>query len=248
MICMGTFQVNVLLGVVTSQLAVRRRPGHTHGHVPYTLHRPPLKRTLVKHPKIFALDADGVLLNYNAAYPGVYQKAFGKPLPLVRADAYHAGAAYGLTLEPGTVEHDQFFAHFDTDDWSNMPLLPGVREACWALHDAGYQLVCVTSMPTRFEAARLANFQRHKLPIERVIATGRYLGDNPKRSHIEELGPIVFVDDLAHNFLGLGPEVHKALIDYGRFDSPNQGPEAALADSRHGSFVEFAYWWLMTHH
>lgn len=117
--------------------------------------------------KIFALDADGVLLNYKAAFPGVFLKAFGRPLPLVRPDAYHATTAYGLTLEPGTAEHDQFFSHFGVEDWSAMPLMPGVLAACGALHDAGYELVCVTSMPTRFEAARLANFRLHGLPIDR---------------------------------------------------------------------------------
>lgn len=198
--------------------------------------------------KIFALDADGVLLNYKAAFPGVFLKAFGKALALVRPDAYHATTAYGLTLMPGTAEHDQFFAHFDVEAWSTMPLLPGVREACQALHEADYELVCVTSMPTRFEAARLANFRSHGLPIDRVVATGRYMGENPKRSHIEALGPVAFADDLAHNFLGLGPEIHKALIDYGNFDSPNRGADVSMVDSTHGSFVEFVHWWLMTHH
>lgn len=198
--------------------------------------------------KIFALDADGVLLNYKAAFPGVFRKAFGKPLPLVRPDAYHATTAYGLTLEPGTAEHDHFFSHFGVEDWSTMPLMPGVLEGCLALHDAGYELVCVTSMPTRFEAARLANFRLHGLPIARVVATGRYMGENPKLSHLQALGPVAFVDDLAYNFHGLGPEIHKALIDYGNFDSPNRGADVTMADTIHGSFVEFVYWWLMTHH
>lgn len=198
--------------------------------------------------KVLAFDADGVMLNYNEAYPGVYQKAFGKLLELVRPDAYHATNAYGLTLTPGTVEHDQFFAHFGEDAWSTMPLLPGVREACWLLHDAGYEIVCVTSMPTRFQEARRANFLLHELPIDRVIATGRYLGEHPKKAHIDELAPVAFVDDLAHNFIGIGPEVHKALIDYGNYDSPNLGQDLTVADSKHGTLLEFAHWWLKTHH
>jgi phosphoglycolate phosphatase-like HAD superfamily hydrolase len=198
--------------------------------------------------KIFALDGDGVLLNYKAAFPGVFRSAFGQELRLIRPDAYHATTAYGLTLETGTTEHDQFYSHFGDEAWSTMPLLPGVLQACMALHDAGYELVCVTSMPTRFQAARLANFQLHGLPIYRVTATGRYMGENPKLSALLELQPVAFVDDLAYNFHGLDSNIHKALIDYGNFDSPNRGADVTMADTTHGSFVEFVYWWLMTHH
>lgn len=198
--------------------------------------------------KILAFDADGVLLNYNAAFPRVHQKAFGTPCELVRPDAYHATNAYGLSFVEGSAEQAQFYAHFGQEEWSTMPLFPGVKEACQVLHEAGYEIVCVTSMPTRFADARRENFRLHGLPIERVIATGRYLGDNPKRSHIEELAPVAFVDDLAHNFIGLGPQVHKALIDYRNYDSPNLGRDLSMVDTTHGSLLEFAHWWLMTHH
>lgn len=190
-----------------------------------------------------ALDADGVLLNYNAAFPGVHQKAFGRPLPQVRK-AYHARNVYDLVLPKGTPEHDVFFAHFVEEDWRKMPALEGAVEACHALHDAGFRLVCVTSMPPEHAPARVHNFRELGFPIEDVIAVGRHGEGNPKLETIEMLSPMAFVDDLASNFEGLGAHVHKALIEYGHFDSPNLELDPALADSQHASVKQFADWWL----
>jgi hypothetical protein len=198
--------------------------------------------------RIFALDADGVLLNYNRAFPGVYQKAFGKPLELIRPDAYHATNAYGLTLAKGTPEYDQFYAHFGYEAWSTMPVYDGVVEACHALHQAGYTLVCVTSMPPEFEQARMENLRAHGLPFEQVIATGRYKGINPKLEVLQQLQPVAFADDLAHNFHGLDGSVHKGLIDYGNYDSPNRTLDLSVADSTHSSLLEFVTWWLANKH
>ena len=198
--------------------------------------------------KRIALDADGVLLNYNDAYPYVYERAFGRPLPLLRADAYHATNAYGLTLVKGSPEYDRFFASFDENAWATMPVFEGVIEGCHALHDAGYELICVSSMPPEFADARLRNFQLHDLPIAQVIATGRHSGDNPKLTVIEELQPVGFVDDLASNFLGVGSSVHKALVDRKCFDSPNTPEDTRLANTHHPSLKHFCDWWLTNKH
>lgn len=192
---------------------------------------------------LIALDADGVLLNYNMAFPRVHEKAFGKPLPKVRS-AYHARNVYDLYLPKGTPGHDQFFAHFQDEDWEAMPALEGAVEACHELHDAGYRLVCVSSMPPEFADARRRNFRALGFPIEQLIAVGRHGEGNPKLEVIHELAPVAFVDDLASNFQGVHCGVHKALIEYGHFDSPNQELDPALADSQHGSLWHFAQWWL----
>jgi phosphoglycolate phosphatase-like HAD superfamily hydrolase len=193
--------------------------------------------------RVIAIDADGVLVNYNASYPPVWQRAFGQILTLQRK-AYHAANAYGVQLVKGTPEYERFLATFGDEDWRAMPALDGVWEACHLLHDAGYSLVCVTSIPSRFTGPREDNLRRLDLPFDRVIAVGHSDTHNPKLSVIQELQPEAFVDDLASNFYGVGPDVHKSLIDYGHFDSPNLELDLGAVDSQHGSLREFTDWWL----
>jgi hypothetical protein len=50
-------------------------------------------------------------------------------------------------------------------------------------------------------------------------------------------------DDLAENFEGLSASIHRALIDYERFDSPNIDTPHSI-DSRHASLLEFARYWV----
>lgn len=194
--------------------------------------------------KIVVLDADGVVLDYNKAVPRVFRKAFGRALPVVRTDAYHAHNVYNLALTKGTSEHVHFYANFVAEDWATMPALEGAVAACHALHAAGFQLICVTSMPPEFAEARERNFRALGLPIEQVVAVGRHGEGNPKLATIERLAPVAFVDDLASNFAGVGPGVHKALVEYGHFDSPNLALDPTLSNSQHGSLAQFVKWWL----
>ncbi|MCC5611147.1 hypothetical protein LC612_31430 [Nostoc sp. CHAB 5834] len=198
----------------------------------------------MKHQKIIALDGDGVLVHYNAIFPVVYKKAFGKELPQQIPGAYHAANEYGLAFTKGTQEHEEFFANFGEEEWESFPLIEGAKEACLQLQSAGYTLVVVTSMPLRFREARARNLQRHGLPISEVYATGRSNDDNPKKAVIDQLQPVAFVDDLAHNFRGLSPSVHKALVNHHQFDSPNRSLDLSIADSKHDCLHSFAQWWV----
>lgn len=207
-----------------------------------SLHRPMTLKTIV-------LDADGVMVDYRAAFPGVYRKAFGKEITLVRPDAYFATNAYGLPrLETGTPEGDKFFSHFGDEDWAALPALPGAVEACHLLHGAGYRLVCVTSMPSRFVEARRRNFETLGLPLSGMVATGRHGQGNPKLEAIHDLQPVAFVDNLATNFEGLSAGVHTALIEYGDYDSPNRLLDLSEVDTAHASLLAFAHWWLEHKH
>lgn len=193
--------------------------------------------------KSIVLDCDGVLLNYNAAYPKVWKKAFGKELLALQPGAYHAFNEYGAAFE-GEGHKQRFFAHFDEDAWSTMPALAGAISACTRLSEAGFQLICVSSMPDAYAKARQKNFQDLGFPIDTVIATGRVPGRNPKLETLRRLAPVAFVDDLADNFHGVDWGMHKALVDYGQADSPNRTIEPILADSTHRSLADFASWWL----
>jgi phosphoglycolate phosphatase-like HAD superfamily hydrolase len=191
-----------------------------------------VKNTLV------ALDGDGVLLDYRRAFPGVWKAAFGSEIQMIQPNAYHAHTAHGIQWESAEQEQ-HFLSHFGEEAWSTMPLLEGVAEGCQLMVDAGFELVCVTSMNAKFGAARKRNFELHNLPISEVYPVKRVGSENPKLEVLHRLMPIALADDLMDNFDGLSPDIHSAFIDYRRFDSPSL-VSRIVPDSTPGSLLEFA--------
>ena len=193
---------------------------------------------------IIALDADGVLLDFHLGYAGVWERAFGTrpkerdPLAYWPIDRWAVDR-----LDASRRAH--FRAHFDELFWTSVPALDGAVDACHRLHDAGFDLVCVSALDSEFESARLRNLRDHGFPIERVIATGNASGErSPKADAIGELAPLAFVDDYLPYFRGIGVGVHRALVARAPNGSPNVGEEMALAHSVHDDLAAFATAWL----
>lgn len=192
---------------------------------------------------VIAIDGDGVLLDYNEAFGRVWERAFDEKLEVMSTTCYHALNQYGIEFRSAE-ERAELFRHFDEEAWATMMPMPGAVEAAQALVLAGYRLVCVSSMPSQYEAARLKNLLAIGIPVDRVVATDRSGGGNPKRRIIEELNPVAFVDDLASNFRELPETVYKALINPGHCDSPNGRDHVKLANSVHMDLAAFTQWWL----
>ena len=208
-----------------------------------TLSRPARYSHFMMRPLI-ALDADGVLLDFNRAYGVAWQRAFGA----------HPGERDPLAYWPmdrwdvarlDDAGRDHFRAHFDEQFWSSLHPEPGALDACARLAAAGYDLVCVSALDLEFEAARLRNLQDLGFPIQRVIATGNAEGpSSPKADAIARLRPIAFVDDYLPYFRGLPAEVHTALVMRAPNGSPNAGDDMHLAHSTHQDLAAFATAWL----
>jgi len=193
---------------------------------------------------IIALDADGVLLDFHLGYAGAWARAFGS------APAERDPLAY-WPIDRWQVERldeerrAHFRRHFDEQFWSSVPAIEGAVEACHRLHDAGFDLVCVSALEAAHEAARLRNLRDHGFPIERVIATGNAAGErSPKADAIAAIQPLAFVDDYLPYFRGVPDSVHRALIMRGSSGTPNTGAELSLADSLHDDLLAFAADWL----
>lgn len=191
---------------------------------------------------IIALDADGVLLDYNLAYASVWERAFGQRPVEKDKDGYSP-------LDRWTVEFLEgerlaaLRACMDEQFWSSVPPLELAVDACHQLHDAGYDLVCVSALAKEFQEFRLRNLRDAGFPIERVIATGRSAGArSPKADAIEQLAPVAFVDDFLPYFRGIAPTVHRALIARQPNGTPNVGPELAQIHSSHGDLWKFSVW------
>jgi len=193
---------------------------------------------------LIALDADGVLLDFHLGYASAWQRAFGHAPAERDPQAYWPMDRWQVErLEPH--QRSQFRAAFDQQFWTSVPAIDGAVDACHRLHDAGYELVCVSALEAEFEAARLRNLRDLGFPIERVIATGNAAGErSPKADAIERLAPIAFVDDYAPYMRGVPGHVHTALVLRAPNGSPNVGADLALAKSIHDDLAAFAAHWL----
>lgn len=193
---------------------------------------------------IIALDADGVLLNYHHAYAQAWGKAFGTTPVVSDPLAYWPMDRWGVPRLEGE-QLAQFRSVFDDGYWSTIPAIDGAIDACQALAVAGYELVCVSAIEPRFEAARLQNLRDCGFPIERVYSTGTSGADiSPKAAALLELRPLAFVDDFLPYLKGIPTDVHAALILREPNGSPNIGEDMAWAKSQHADLADFAAWWL----
>lgn len=198
----------------------------------------------MKNSKLIALDADGVLLDYNLAYASAWERAFGKRPILRNAQAYWAFDRWEVP-RLGFALREQLRSAFDAQFWATVPALDGAVAACQRLREAGWDLVCVSAVKPQFADARLANLQAHGFPIERVFATSNQATDkSPKAQALEELQPVAFVDDYLPYFRGVPQGVHTALILREQQGSPNTGPELQSIASTHHNLAAFADWWL----
>lgn len=195
---------------------------------------------------LIALDADGVLLDYHAAYRAAWQRAFGE-LPALRdPQAYWPIDRWCVQKLTGTsLEH--FRAQFDEEFWSTIPAYEGALAACKTLQAEGFDLVCVTAIEKRFLAARAANLARCGFQLDNVFATESESNSiSPKAKTLAELKPKAFVDDFLPYFRGISIEIHAALVTREPNGSPNTGVEMAIVNSAHENMDAFAKWWLQT--
>lgn len=195
--------------------------------------------------KVIALDGDGVLLDYHAAYRLAWQQAFGHLPELRDPQAYWPMDRWNVPrLEPA--ERAKLRACMNDVFWSSIPAIPGAIQACQALSDAGYELVCLTAIDAQYQSARLKNLQNHGFPIESVIATPIFNtgGSNPKAEVLKELLPVAFVDDFLPFMIGLPAGIHAALVLREPNGSPNVGADLDLVHSQHANLSDFAAWWL----
>ena len=191
--------------------------------------------------RTLAIDADGALLDYNRAYAQVWEKAFGYA-PKVRVPAatnFYEHFDVPILIVP-ELQHLKLF--FNDDFWSRIPATPNAVEACSALVNAGYDIVCVTALSERFQDARVENLRLHKLPISKVYTMGGsslVTHSSPTLETLIALTPTAFVDDYQPYFYGVPSTMHRAFIA----DRDHAQP-MDFADSSHSDIGSFAKAWL----
>jgi len=193
---------------------------------------------------LIALDADGVLLDFNQAYARAWEKAFKVKPRLANPKAYWAIDRWDVPRLTGAAL-DRLRASFDEEFWATVPPIESAIDACHTLCEAGYELVCVSALPLKFQAARLKNLQELGFPIKKVVATENNQTEaSPKAQALDALKPVAFVDDYLPYLKGVNRDIHTALILREPHGSPNQGEDLHLASSQHMDLAEFASWWV----
>jgi 5' nucleotidase, deoxy (Pyrimidine), cytosolic type C protein (NT5C) len=194
-------------------------------------------------PRIIAIDADGVLLNYNLAYASAWSKAFGE-FPQERdPEAYWAYDRWAVERLSGYALN-YFRSFFDEEFWSSIPIIEGADVACEMLVRRGHELVCVTAMEARYSAARKRNLQRLNLPISDVISVEHHAnGVSPKATVLNELQPAAFVDDYLPYFYGVDASVYRCLVTRERNGSPNHEHPYDSVSSCQPDLLHFAKSW-----
>lgn len=193
---------------------------------------------------LIVLDVDGVLLDYNLAYASAWARAFGIYPKLKNHNAYSAKDRWAVEQLEGD-SLSTFRAVFDESFWSTIPAIKGALEACHTLSQAGYELICVTALPEKFQPARLQNLVQLGFPIETVLTVDDTQSTvSPKAAIINFFKPIAFVDDYLPYLTGITPNIHRALITREPEESPNVGPLLEGISSSHTNLEDFAKFWL----
>lgn len=202
---------------------------------------------------VIALDGDGVLFNYNKGVAHLYKEVFCKDVKVKLKGAYHAHNEYDLEADGDISQKfkDHFISLFDKRDmWSRLPAIEGAKEAIDIMISKGYEVVCLTSMPPKFEQHRLQNAKLHDMGISKVIAVDRKTAkekgiSNPKKEYLKRYEPYAFVDDLMKNFTDLSEikenrSTNLVYLDNKYPDNPNESFSMDLVHEVVDSLLDFA--------
>ena len=174
---------------------------------------------------VIAIDGDGVIFNWNDAYASLWKRCFNEEVVVHDEKAYYAIDRFKVPKLVGE-KHQHFRSSRDEQFWTTMPILPGAIEACYLLIDAGFELVMVTAADHSTREYRQHNLTSMGVPISKVYTVSdKPTTISPKAKVLEELRPLVFIDDYLPYFKGIRPSIYKVLIDRNKEcpNNPNQG-------------------------
>lgn len=185
---------------------------------------------------LIAIDGDGVIFNWNDAYARLWERCFGEKLQVVDEKAYFAIDRFKVPVLQGE-DKLKFRAARDEEFWTTMDIIPGAIKACNTLIERGFQLVMVTAADHATREFRQRNLRDKGVPIDTVYTVSdEPCEGSPKALVLNELRPLIFVDDYLPYFKGVDDSIHKVLIDRNK-ECPNNPNVGSGRDSIH-SFKE----------
>jgi len=100
---------------------------------------------LVNHEKLVALDIDGVLADYPKSFQNFIKDETGVWVDIKSYDLY---GEYGAVLGQDKVRELKH-QYRESGQKQNIPLCPGANDLCDRIHQAGYNIVFLTSRPVK---------------------------------------------------------------------------------------------------
>lgn len=189
-----------------------------------------------------AIDGDGVIFNWNNSYARLWERVFGKKLEVQDDKAYFAIDRFKVPKLQGD-DLQKFRQARDEEFWTTMDILPGAIEACNILIDNGFHLVMVTAADHATREFRQRNLIDKGVPIHTVYTVSdEPCEGSPKAAVLNELKPLVFIDDYLPYFKGVDGSITKVLIDRNREcpNNPNMGPDRQAINLFRESLHHFA--------
>lgn len=146
-----------------------------------------------KNP-VVALDLDGVLLDFEAAWIDCARRVLRRNVYQV-SEQYPLDLRYSLSKE----ETEQVFRAFEADAcWERVPLYPQAWDLIESLDALRVSVFAVTNVSPRWTYARALSLQG-AIPEGRILCLGSEATPAQRASVLRNLGATAFLDDLPEN-------------------------------------------------
>lgn len=135
------------------------------------------------------LDADRILLDFEAAFRASARAALGYPVRQ-RSRVYALDVRYGLDR----AQMSRVWSQIERDGWSGFAPMPGARALIAVLHAARADIRVATAIDPAFHAGRLLDLRRAGLDLaeEALVCVGHASSKEPL---IARFAPHIVVDD-----------------------------------------------------
>ena len=155
-----------------------------------------------------AVDCDGVILDFDHAFPVVASHTLGRAMPRLNR-IYELDVRYGLSSEELTQVLDAYHTH--PQGWRGLPMIDGAATVLRALRELGHPLHLVTGIELSAAELRLENLRVHGIEIDDIHCVGA--GRRSKREVLSRLSPGMFFDDRLHLVAEAHEVPHRVWID-----------------------------------
>ncbi|MBU2761080.1 hypothetical protein [Acidithiobacillus sulfurivorans] len=171
-----------------------------------------------------ALDADGVLLDFDRHFQRHMEYKLGRKLPVL-SDSFQLTARYGIDGFWNDLAQDAVF-------WSGMPLLPDAKNLIYALEDMGFEVWVVTAIGEEQRKSRAISLSG-LIPAGRIVCAGWTATPQDKANILHDLGTVGFLDDQWEHVLHAGMLPKMLCTRYyccGRYDVGEVPVEVGVVD------------------
>ena len=185
---------------------------------------------------IAAVDVDGVLLNCDGAFAAAASDYTGRALVKLN-NAYELDRRYGIENTQVLEVFEYMKSH--PQGWGSMPTINGAIEAVIHMQQQGYAIHLVTAIGEDLRDMRLECLHAHGFVPDAIHCAGHHLAS--KRAIIEQLQPVVMVDDRLKHLFDADMVPTRIWVDHGDEQDGLMGDERVIAVPSLAHWVQTMY-------